>query len=218
MARLVCIRNPFAPRRSGRTFGCDRRPNPSSLMHQLKKLLDLLWIGLGLVGFFLACELLLILGTAMYLWLCSPARLAVRCEWPPTEETPTGKMIIREVITPQPLRVTPDETDVRIIDPRDPRLEAYLNGAATNAAIWANGKAFKSSGPAAWEIVTSAWRLWLLSPVALICWSLLRRSRRTWEVNTELRSVRPEPRAAPNGGPAERVADSGAASGPPSVS
>ncbi len=176
----------------------------------MKTLLDLLRIGLGLVGFFLACEVLLILGVAVFVWLCSPARLAVRYEW-----TPSGEMITREVITPQPLRVTPAETNVRIIDPP---LEAYLNGAATNAAIWANGKAFRSSGPAAWEIITSAWRLLWLGPVALICWSLLRRWRRTWEAKAELRSVRPELRAAPNGGPAIVSGGSGSGSGPPSVS
>jgi hypothetical protein len=74
-------------------------------------------------------------------------------------------------------------------------------------------------GPeAAWEIVTSAWGLWLLGAGTLTCWLLSNRYCRVLEARAQSRRSDPEPSASPNGGPPTTVASSGAREGPPSVS
>ena len=122
-------------------------------------LLTLLQMGLLLVGAFLFGCLLVVLGMASYLWLEEPKRLAM-------DKTPFA------IIEPQPLEVSPAATNVVIMDPPD---EAYINGAATNAAVWANGRPYKTGGRAAWELARTAWPLWLLGPGSIICGLLLKR-------------------------------------------
>jgi len=129
----------------------------------LKPLLELLRVGYVLLGAFLVGCALVILGLALYLWLVKPQRLAARF-FPETQLT--------VIIDPQPAQVPLDETNVTIIEPP---ATAYVTGAATNAAIWVHGKAFKSGREAAWFLVKSAWPLWLLSAVTLICGLFLRR-------------------------------------------
>src|SRR5512135_2074974 len=63
-----------------------------------------------------------------------------------------------------------------------------------------------SRGPkAAWEIVTSAWRLWLVGAGMLTCWLLSNRYCRVLEARAQSRRGHPEPGAAPNGGPAPSI-------------
>ena len=138
----------------------------------MKALLNIVRIGLAILGPLLVVDMLLVLGIAGFIWFCGPERLAMRVR---TLVTPAETNLIMEVIVPQPERVTPADTNVLIINPT---FDAYLNGAATNAAVWANGKAFKSGGPAAWEVVKNAWRLWLLGAGATFGGLLLRRRRR----------------------------------------
>ena len=158
----------------------------------------------AVAGFFLLGCLLVILGIAIYFWLEEPRRLAC-------VEEPRRLAIERttyKIVAPQPLQVSLTETNVVIMKPP---LEAYLSGAATNAAIWINGKTFKSGGRAAWELVRGAWRLWLLGAGTLICGLLLRRYGSALKTRSELRINIPEPGAAPNCGPALPSGKSGAA-------
>ena len=174
----------------------------SSCKYALKVLLELLHTGFVLVGLFLLGCVLLVLGIGVYLWMEEPERLAM--------VRPTY-----QIINPQPLQVSPAETNVWM--PELP-VGAYINGVPTNAAIWANGKAFKSGGRAAWELVRGAWRLWLLGAGTLICGLLLRRYGSALKTRSEWRINIPEPGAPPNGGPAVSSGKSGATEGPPSVS
>ena len=120
-------------------------------------------MGFVLLGILLLGCVFVVLGIAAYLWLAEPQRLAVRY-------IPETQTIV--ILDPQPLQVSLAETNLMIIDPPT---AAYLSGAATNAAIWVDGKAFKSGGRAGWEVIKSARRLWLLSAGTLICSLLLRR-------------------------------------------
>ena len=166
--------------------------------------------------FFLLGCLLVILGIAIYFWLEEPRRVAAdRTTYTQVSLAETNVVLITyTIIAPQPLQVSLAETNVALIDPPS---EAYLSGAATNAAIWGNGKAFKSGGRAAWELVRGAWRLWLLGAGTLTCGLLLRRYGSALKTRSELRINIPEPGAAPNGGPALPPSKSAAAEGPPSV-
>jgi hypothetical protein len=128
-------------------------------------------------GLFLMVSLLVILGIATHLWLEEPKRLAYVRQVSLTETN-------LALIEPQPLQVSSVEANVVLIKPP---IEANLSGAATNAAIWVDGKAFHSGGPAAWESVRSAWRLWLLSAAALICHLLLGRYGSAVKTRSELR-------------------------------
>lgn len=134
-------------------------------MSAISKLLALLQIGFDIFGFFMAACMLVVLGIGFYLGLEQPERLAVR----------KISNIDVLVIHPQPSEVSPAEMNVQI---RVPLLTDFLTGATTNAAVWANGKSFKSGGPAAWELVKAAWRLWLLGGGTLFCSWLLMRYRR----------------------------------------
>jgi hypothetical protein len=164
--------------------------------------LELLQMAFAIAGFFLLGCLLVIWGIAMYFCLEEPRRLAI--------DRTTYK-----IIAPQPLQVSLAQTNVVMLKPP---LEAYFSGAATNAAIWINGKAFKSAGRGAWELVMGAWRLWLLGAGTLICGLLLRRYGSALKTRSALRINNPEPGGGPNGDPALPSGKSGAAGRPPSVS
>ena len=191
--------------------------------YALSVLLEMAFV---VAGFFLLGCLLVILGIAIYLWLEEPGRMAadratyytIIAPEPPQislAKTNVVLLVTDTIIAPQPLQVSLAETNVALIDPPS---EAYLSGAATNAAIWGNGKAFKSGGRAAWELVRGAWRLWLLGAGTLTCGLLLRRYGSALKTRSELRINIPEPGAAPNGAPALPSGKSGATKGPPSVS
>jgi hypothetical protein len=133
--------------------------------YALRVWLELLQMAIVVAGLFLIVSLLVILGIATYVWLEEPKRLAYVRQVSLTE---TNLVLIK----PQPLQISPVEANVVLIKPP---IEDNLSGAATNAAIWVDGKAFQSGGAAACESVRSAWRLWLLSAGALICYLLLSR-------------------------------------------
>jgi hypothetical protein len=145
--------------------------------YALRVLIELLQMAIVVAGLFLMVSLLVILGIATHLWLEEPKRLAYVRQVSLTE---TNLVLIE----PQPLQVSSVEANVVLIKPP---IEANLSGAATNAAIWVDGKAFHSGGPAAWESVRSAWRLWLLSAGALICHLLLGRYGSAVKTRSELR-------------------------------
>jgi hypothetical protein len=174
----------------------------SSRKYQLKPLLDVLRMGLVLVGVFPLALVLLVLGIGVYLWLEEPQRVAVQY----SPGTKTVKMI-----DPQPLQVTPAQTNVLIIELP---VAADASGAA---AIWVNGKPFQSGGRAAWELVRSAWPLWFACAGLWTCCHLLKRYGCGLNVKSESRSSIPKPGAAPNGRPAMPVGTSGVTEGPPSV-
>jgi len=161
----------------------------------LSVLLALLRMAFVVAGFFLLGCLLVILGIAVYFWLEEPRRLAIHRT---VEVSLTETNVALKIIAPQPLQVSLSETNVVIMKPP---LEAYLSGAAANAAIWVNGKAFQSGARAAWEMVRDAWRLWLLGAGTLICGLLLIRYDSALKAD-ELRINIPEG-AAPNSGPAQ---------------
>lgn len=211
--------------------------------YALRVLLESLQMAFVVAGFFLLGCLLVILGIAIYFCLEEPRRMAADRTTYTQLSLAEAKvvLIIHTIIAPQPLQVSLAETNVMLIDPPlaaslsggatnaaiwvktnvvliDPPLEAYLNGAASNAAIWANGKAFKSGRRAAWELARGAWRVWLLGAGTLTCGLLLRRYGSAQKPRYELVINIPEPGAAPNGGPAERLGHSGVSGGPPSVS
>jgi hypothetical protein len=121
-----------------------------------------------LIGpFFLGCALAL-LGIAAYVWLAQPKRLAA--EVLPNETNAAA------ILAPQPTHVSVTQTNVYIVVPP---IAAYLNGTATNARVWAHGKAFESGMPAAWALFCRAWPLWGLSAAAVIYWFMRRRSGRS---------------------------------------
>lgn len=122
-------------------------------------------MGFVLLGVLLLGCVPVVLGITAYLWLAEPQRLAVRY----IAETET---IV--ILDPQPLQISLAETNLMIINPPT---AAYLSGAATNAAVWVDGKAYKSGGRVGWEVVKRARWLWLLSTGTLICGPLLRRYR-----------------------------------------
>ena len=133
--------------------------NPRKLKSNV--LLNWLRMGLLLVGLFLLGCLLIIAGSGAYLRVAQPTRLAMRY-------VPENKTAI--AIDPQPLQVSPLQTNLLMIEPPP---TAYFGAAAPNAAIWVNGKSFKSPGPAAWELVGHAWPLWSICAGTLICSWLL---------------------------------------------
>jgi glycogen synthase len=93
-------------------------------------------------------------------------------------------------IDPQPLEVSVLQMNVHIIEPKG---AAYLSGAATNAAVWANGKSFRSSMRAAWEVVSTAWRLWLLGAGTFAySWLLIRRKGNLDKRNSVSSTLIPE--------------------------
>lgn len=145
--------------------------------YALRVLPEFLQMAIVIAGLFLIVSLLVILGIATYLWLEEPKRLAYERQVSLTE---TNLVLIE----PQPLQVSPVDANVVLIKPP---IEANRSGAATNAAIWVDGKAFHSGGSAAWESVRSAWRLWLLSAGALICYLLLGRYGSVLKTRSELR-------------------------------
>ena len=171
---------------------------------QLKEVLNWLRIVFAIVGFFLAGCTLLVLGIGVYLWSEEPKRIAVQCS--------PGAQTVKMMIDPQPLQVTPAETNVVIIEPP---IEAFASGAA---AIWVNGKAFKLGGRAAWELVRSAWPLWCACAGLWTCWHLMNRYGCGLKAKPELRNSIPELGAARNGLPAKPAGNSGATEGPPSAS
>ncbi len=59
----------------------------------------------------------------------------------------------------QPARFLPWEEGISV---RKPSSHAYLNGSAKRAAVWGNGIAFDSGLRAGWELVSAAWRTWVL--------------------------------------------------------
>jgi hypothetical protein len=117
------------------------------------RVLSLTQIGLLVVVLFLIACLMLLIGIGGYLWLEEPDRLALGY-------VSTNQLAI---IDPQPAQVSPKDRGIVITNPT----KAFFLGA--NGALWVNGKPFKSSTAAAWELVRSAWRLWLLIAVAGIC-------------------------------------------------
>jgi hypothetical protein len=162
-------------------------------------------MGLALVGFFLGCQMLVIVGVAVFVWVESPARFAVRYK---TEEKSV------EIMTPQPLQVTPADTKVKTVALPT---EAYLTGVGTNPAVWSNGRAFESSWLAACEIVRSVWRLGLLGAGMLVCWLLAGRYCRVAKAKPESKRSVPEPIAAPTSGPEKQSGNSVVGKQPPSV-
>jgi hypothetical protein len=131
--------------------------------HQSQGLRFVLKMSLLIVG----SLLFFVLVIGIYLTLTRPKRLVVRRLPDRTSLT---------ILSPQPLQMPLDDTNLLIIEPP---LNAYISGAATNAAIWVNGKPFKSGGRAAWELIKRASPLWCTSLGILICLGLLnRRDRR----------------------------------------
>jgi uncharacterized membrane protein YqaE (UPF0057 family) len=116
-------------------------------------------ICLSVTGLFVIGCVLVLLGIAAYLSLRQPKRLAV------VHRLPVSDMFV--VLDPQPLQVSLAQTNISMIAPP---LSVYLSGGATNAAVWVNGKPFKSGVRAAWELIKTGWPLWCISLGTLACW------------------------------------------------
>jgi hypothetical protein len=119
-----------------------------------------LQIGLLLIAPFLIGFMLVMLGIGAYLWIEEPNRL-------PLVKGEQGLLLMAH----QPLKVLPTETNVLIFDPP---ITAYISGAGSGA-IWVNGKSFTSGGPAQWELLRTAWRLWLVCAATAVCGGFLKR-------------------------------------------
>ena len=117
-----------------------------------------------------------VVGIGGYLWLDEPDRLAFRY-------VSSNSLAILE---PQPAQISPADEGVVITNPAR---DFYLGAAFSKAAIWANGKPFKSGAGAAWEMVKSAWRLWLLMATASILSLLIKRWRSGLKTGTEKRQT-----------------------------
>ena len=153
-------------------------------MSTRSKVLALLQIGFNLFGFFIAACMIVMLGIAVYVWTQEPMRLAVVDRRvplrPPPEETPERYV----VILPQPKEVPLSDKATWMPSMSDPHMPERIflailaSGTYTNASVWVYGKAFKSSEPAAWELVKGACPLWLLGSGTVVCGLRLRRYRR----------------------------------------
>jgi hypothetical protein len=141
---------------------------------KLNPLPDLLHLGFILLGSFLLGCALFEMGLGIYLWLEAPKRLA-------TQRIPGTQSLV--IINPQPSQVSLNDTNIMIVEPPT---AAYISGAATNAAIWVRGKAFKSGTQAAWELVRGSRWLWFLGAGTVICGRLLKRYSRTLKIRSEL--------------------------------
>jgi hypothetical protein len=123
---------------------------------------SLLQMGLLLLGPFLLGAGGIVAGIAIYLLVMEPTRVAAL-------RVPENKLML---MNPQPLQVSPGQTNVIVIHPP---ADFFLGGQASNAAIWANGKSFNSGLSALGEMLRNSWRLWLLCAATMACGVFLKR-------------------------------------------
>ena len=147
------------------------------------KVLALLQICLDVLGFFMAACMIVVLGCAIYVWVQEPMRLAMVNRRVLLRKPPLETHERYRVILPQPKQVPLDDPATwmpSLSDPHMPRsiyFSILTSGVATNAAVWAHGKAFQSGGPVAWILVKAAWPLWLTGSGTVVCGLLSRRHR-----------------------------------------
>jgi hypothetical protein len=133
----------------------------------LRALRTILTIGLLLLGPFLIGAILLLLGIAGYVWVMEPKRVAVLIMRDKGTDTERVRLI-----QPQPLVVSATETNIRLFSSS---VGEEMGFPVASAAVWVDGKSFKSGAPAARELVKGAWPFWLAGAVGVGALIFLRR-------------------------------------------